>query len=390
LVVLDLGQIYNGTYCGLLMAYLGADVIKVEPTYGDPLRARNDPSRDAYEFVMLNSNKRSVAIDLKVDSGRKAFLQLVAGADVLIENFNCGVMERLGLGYEELQLINPRLIYARGKGYGLSGPNADFPAMDLTIQAMSGVMATTGRPGDPPMKAGPAFCDFLGGIHLLSGVLAALYQRDRIGEGQLVEVSMQDATVPALASAFSGLFDQSRSLPERTGNRHSGLSVVPYNVYTTTDGHVALLCLTERHWQRLVAAMKRPELLDDPRFANNYARTENIDEVDCVIETWTKTETTDTVVEILLAAGVTAAPVLTLAQVADNPHLHERGMLRYVEHPRNGRTLVPGNPIRLSRSPLDEVRAAPVLGADTESVLTTHAGLNEAELMQLRESGAVA
>ena len=230
--VLELGQIYNGPYCGLLLAQLGADVIKIEPPGGEQLRFRSHQPIESHEFVMLNSNKRSVVLDLKTDAGRQALLDLVETADVLIENFAPGTMERLQLSPERLLEHNPRLVVASGKGYGSTGPYAHMSAMDITVQAMSGSASATGEPDGPPTKAGAAFVDFSGGIHLFAAISAALFQRERTGRGQIVEVSMHDTIYPMLASSLGGLHNHpDRELPERTGNRHSGMAVAPYNIY---------------------------------------------------------------------------------------------------------------------------------------------------------------
>jgi formyl-CoA transferase len=299
-------------------------------------------------------------------------------------------MDRLGLGYDDIRAGNPGLVYASGKGYGLSGPYADYPAMDLTVQAMTGVLSTTGWPDGPPVKTGPAICDFLGGIHLLAGVLAALYQRERTGEGQLVEVSMHDASLPTLASALGGLFNQpGRAQPERTGNRHSGLSVAPYNVYPTQDGYIALLCFSQRHWDGLVDAIGDSRLNDDERFADNASRVLNMDALDAVIGEWARPQSKRDAVDLLLIAGVPCAPVLTVSEVASDAHLRERGMIREIDHTLLGPTMVLGNPVRLSRSPLHEVTAAPALGEHTDRVLGALAGFDASELAELRSDRVI-
>ena len=265
--VIELGQIYNGPYCGLLFAQLGADVIKVEPPHGEPLRFRSQLPVETHEYVMLNSNKRSVVLDLKTDGDHRALLDLVDTADVLIENFAPGTMERLQLAPARLLDRNPRLIVASGKGYGTTGPYAHMSAMDITVQAMSGGASATGEPDGPPTKGGAAFVDFSGGIHLFGGISAALFQRERTGRGQIVEVSMHDTIYPMLASSLGALHnDPDRQLPERTGNRHSGMAIAPYNIYPASDGWLAVICISERHWRGVAAALGRPELVDDPRF----------------------------------------------------------------------------------------------------------------------------
>ncbi len=392
ILVLDLGQIYNGSYCSLLLAYFGATVIKIEPPEGEPLRRRLlgfDTDREPYEFLLLNPNKLSLCLDLKAEAGKQVLLKLAEKADVLVENFKRGTMERLGLGYDVLSRINPRLIYASGKGFGLSGPYADFPAMDLTVQAMGGVMATTGFPDGPPVKAGPAVCDFMGGIHLFAGVMVALFQRVFTGRGQLVEVSMHDAIYPALASPLGALYNAVREVPERTGNRHSGLRLAPYNVYPAADGYVAIFCVSERHWEAFARHIGRPELLEDDRFKTNSARALHMDELDAIVAGWTSRRTRWEVVWGLMEAGVPCAPVLSVREVADDPHLKARGMLRDVDHPEYGPIRLMGNPIRLSDSPLEGLRPPARLGADTELVLRQYAGLSDAEIERLKQERVV-
>ena len=290
--VLELGQIYNGPYCGLLLAQLGADVIKIEPPGGEQLRFRSHQPVESHEFVMLNSNKRSVVLDLKTDAGRQALLDLVETADVLIENFAPGTMERLQLAPQRLLERNPRLIVACGKGYGSTGPYAHMSAMDITVQAMSGSASATGESDGPPTKAGAAFVDFSGGIHLFAAISAALFQRERTGRGQIVEVSMHDTIYPMLASSLGGLHNNpDRELPERTGNRHSGMAVAPYNIYQTSDGWLAIICISERHWHGVATALGRPELIDDARFGTAKDRVANIDAVDAEVSSVTRTRT---------------------------------------------------------------------------------------------------
>ncbi len=280
--VIDLGQVYQGPYATLLMAKAGAEVIKVEPLNGDSTRRRGAPDEgSAFPFGMLNGNKRSVTLNLKSARGCGLLIALVKHGDVLLENFAPGVMDRLGVGWGVLHAANPRLIYASGTGYGLSGPNRDNLAMDLTVQAMSGVMSVTGFPGGPPLKAGPAIADFLSGAHLYGAVMTALYQRSRTGKGRLVEVAMQEAVFPTLASNLGMLHKAQGVVPMRTGNRHGGLSVAPYNVYPAKDGHVAIICVAERHWASLLTAMGRDDLRDDPRFATNSDRARNMDDDRC-------------------------------------------------------------------------------------------------------------
>jgi crotonobetainyl-CoA:carnitine CoA-transferase CaiB-like acyl-CoA transferase len=368
--VLELGQIYNGPYCGLLLAQLGADVIKIEPPGGEQLRFRSHQPIESHEFVMLNSNKRSVVLDLKTYAGRQALLDLAQTADVLIENFAPGTMDRLQLGPTHLLEHNPRLIVASGKGYGSTGPYAHMSAMDITVQAMSGSAAATGEPDGPPTKAGAAFVDFSGGIHLFGAISAALFQRERTGRGQIVEVSMHDTIYPMLASSLGGLHNHpGRNLPERTGNRHSGMALAPYNIYEASDGWLAIICISERHWRGVATALGRPELIDDPRFRTEKDRVINIDAVDGEVAAVTSTRTRAELVADLQAVGVPCAPVKSVREVDSDEHLIQRGMIRYVDHPNRGRVPVPGCPLRLSDSTVGQLRAAPLLGQSTRDVL---------------------
>src|SRR3954464_11244573 len=289
LVVIDFGQIFQGPYATLLLAKGGADVIKVEPPSGEPLRRRARPGTSAtLPFAMLNQNKRAVTLNLKHPRGRDLLIEMVRRADVLLENFSPGTMDNLGVGWNVLREITPRLIYATGTGFGISGPDRDNLAMDLTIQAASGIMSVTGFPDRPPVKAGPTLVDFMGGIHLYAGIVTALYDRDRSGAGRLVEVAMQEAVWPSLASSYDYYY-RTGEIPPRTGNRQSGLNSAPYNVFATVDGHVAIHIVSEAHWRNLLKAMGREDLEDDPRFATNAARVAHMDETDAVVEAWTRT-----------------------------------------------------------------------------------------------------
>jgi crotonobetainyl-CoA:carnitine CoA-transferase CaiB-like acyl-CoA transferase len=389
-LVLDLGQIYNGPYCGLLLGFMGARVLKIESPEGDVVRRRR---RDVepYPLVALNSNKESVVLDLKRPEGKALFLRLVRKADAVVENFAAGVMDRLGLGWEVLRKENPRLVYGCGTGFGLTGPYRDLPAMDLTIQAMSGIMNATGYPELPPVKAGPAICDFLSGVHLCAGVLGALLHRERTGQGQFVEVAMLEASVVALVSAIGAVMDgTSATVPERTGNRHPALSMAPYNVYPTTDGHVAIFTASERHWHSVAKVLGREDLLTDPAFGSTPARAARGAEIDAMVEAWTRGKTKDEVMKLLTDAHVPCAPVRKAHEVIEDPHLTARGLWVEVDHPRRGKTKVPISSIRLHGSAPSEVaRVAPTLGRDTDRVLTELLGLRDDELSALHKSGVI-
>ena len=292
--VLDFGQIYNGPYASFMLAMGGARVIKIEPPGGEPLRRRSGAVGGSFPLATLNANKEGVTLNLKHERGRELLRKMVCQADVLLENFAPTVMERLGVGAESLMALNPRLIYASGSGYGRDGPRRDDLAMDLTVQAVGGVMHVTGFPDGPPVKAGPAVVDFITGTHLYGAVMTGLYERERTGKGRLVEVAMLDSILPTLASNLGMYFGQKQQGGEiltRTGNQHGGLSVVPYNVYAASDGYVAIITVREEHWQNLLVAMGREDLAEDERYLTSNARVENMDEVDEMVAAWVATMT---------------------------------------------------------------------------------------------------
>jgi crotonobetainyl-CoA:carnitine CoA-transferase CaiB-like acyl-CoA transferase len=389
MLVLDLGQIYNGPYCGLLLGFMGARVIKIEPPEGDVVRRRKREV-EPYPLVMLNSNKESVVLDLKHPEGKALFLRLARQADVVVENFAVGVMDRLGLGWSVLRAENPRLVYGTGTGFGLTGPYRDLPAMDLTVQAMSGIMNATGFPELPPVKAGPAVSDFLAGVHLFSGILGALLHRERTGQGQLVEVAMLEASVMALASAVGALMDGDGGVPPRTGNRHPALAIAPYNVYPAKDGYVAIFTASERHWHSIARVLGREDLLADPAYASTPSRAARMQEIDGLVEAWTRQHGKDEVMAELTRAHVPCAPVQTASEVVNDPHLLERGVWVDVEHPRRGRTRVPISPIRLhGGAPAAVRRPAPLLGQDTDRVLGELLGLDAGALAALHAAGVI-
>ena len=388
ITVLDFGQIYNGPYCGFLLAMAGARVIKVESPQGESLRGRSETSSASYPFAMLNSNKEAITLNIKSERGRELLRGLVRKADILVENFSPGTMDRHEVGSAALQAINPRLIYAAGTGFGRTGLHRDYLAMDITVQAMTGVMAITGGGVGPPLKAGPALCDFLGGIHLYGAIVTALYQRERSGAGLVVDVAMQDAVFPTLATAIGALHFLGEH-PARNGNRHPALSLAPYNVYRARDGHVAIICIREGHWRSLVTAMQRPALLDDPRFADMASRAANMDAVDAVVESWTSSLDKADVFRIAQAHDVICAPVQDLVDVLSDPHLHARGTLTHLPHPLLGDAILPGTPLRFDGIVPPPLRVTRALGADNESVYGEHLGLSRAAIAQLRAQDAI-
>lgn len=385
LKVLDLGQIYQGPYCGFLLAMAGATVVKVEPPGGEAVRGRRAAT---LPLAMLNGNKRGIVLNLKHDEGRRLFAGLARRFDVVLENYAPGVMDRLGLGADVLRAANPRLIYASSSGYGTWGPDRDRLAMDLTIQATSGAMHVTGWPDRPPVKAGPAFADFLGGTHLYAAILTALYERERTGVGRRVEIAMQDTVYPAMASNLT-IFFENPDAQARTGNRHGGLGMAPYNAYAARDGHVTIMCVTPGHWTALLEAMQRPDLAADPRFATHETRSAIMEEVDGLVEAWTRRHSRAELQDLAQRHHFPCAPVRSLAEVVDDPHLHQRGMLQRVDHPVLGPVVLHHSPLRFEGVAPLPLEREPALGEHTAEVLAEHLGVDAAEFERLRAAGIV-
>jgi len=387
--VIDLGQVYQGPYATYLMAKAGAKVIKIEPLAGEPVRQRDAVSRGSgTPFAMLNGHKKCITLDLKAEKGKDILKRLAKGADVLLENYAPGVMDRLGVGWTIIHELNPRLVYATGSGYGISGPDKDNLAMDVTVQAVSGLMSVTGFPEGAPVKAGPALVDFLSGIHLYAGVITALYERQFTGTGRLVEVAMQETVFPTLASNLAYMYDLG-SAPPRTGNRHGGLSAAPYNVYPASDGHIAIIATRDKHWTSLLQAMGRTDLLEDRRFSDKVSRVRNIDETDRIISDWSSAITREEACAALSKWRVPSAPVRDLVEVCNDRHMHARGMLEWLDHPQFGRIVIPDSPIRIHGADRLPAAVSSRLGENTVEVLSSMLDLSEREIATLRAEGVI-
>ena len=387
--VVDLGQIYNGPYCTFLMAMAGAKIIKIEAKGGEHLRRRAVVGGAALPFAMLNSNKTFATLNLKTPRGRELLHEMVKRGDVLVENFAPNAMERLGLGYENLRKINPRLIYGAGSGYGRTGPNKDYPAMDLTVQAMAGIMNVTGFPDRPPVKAGPALCDFFGGVHLYGAIMTALYEREKTGIGRLVEVSMHEAVYASLSSNLGLHYTAGTSVPPRTGNRHGGMAEAPYNVYPTQDGFIAIICVGEKHWKSLLDAMQRPELGQDPRFVDLKSRVANMDDVDALVGEFTQRYAKKELFDLLMKHRVACAPVRDLEEVVNDEHMHSRRALEWIQHPIYGRVCLPNSPMRYDGVEPLEIKPSGELGRDNHAVYGDWLGLSDSEIQQLSEDEVI-
>lgn len=389
LTVIDFGQIFQGPYATLLMAKAGAFVIKIEPPRGEPGRRRADPGKSAtLPFAMLNQNKHAVTLNLKEKRGCELLFRMAERADVLLENFSPGTMDGLGVGWSRMHAINPRLVYATGTGYGITGPDRDNLAMDMTIQAASGIMSVTGFPDGPPVKAGPTLVDFMGGIHLYAGVVTALYERERTGEGRLVEIAMQETVYCSLASSIDYYY-RTGEIPPRPGNRQSGMNSAPYNVFPTSDGHVAIHVVTEAHFQNLLKAMGREELAVDPRFADNAGRVAHIDETDALVAEWTRTLPKMEVFARTKEYRIPCAPVRNPVEVMNDPHMHGRGMLERIDHPELGEIVVPSTPLRLHGADRVAAGASPTIGQHNAEIYGGWLGLSAAEIGELQAGGVI-
>jgi formyl-CoA transferase len=372
IVVLDLGQVYGGPYCGLLLVHLGARVVKIEaPARGEPLRSGvgATATADPFAFQLLNGGKQSVTLDLKSQQGRERFLALARDADVVVENFAPGTTTALGVDYGAVSAVNPRIVYASLKAYGEDTPNRDLRGMDLTVQASSAAMSVNGFPDGPPTRCGPSLADFLGGTHLALGVLAALIERERTGRGQQVDVALQDAVIPALASNIAGWLTDPEHAPERTGNRHGGMRESPYNVYATADGWVAILAISEPHWRAVAELIGREDLRDDPGLASPAGRVARIDEIDAAVSAWSERRTSAEVSAALQSAGVPASQVRTVAQLVAQELTRPAPMIQRALGSDHEPTYTLGAAVRLRNHPPRPAGAVPSLGEHTATVL---------------------
>ncbi len=385
--VLELCQVMAGPTCGMLLADLGADVVKVEKLPGgDDTRAYAEPqvNGESAAFLAMNRNKRSIALDLKQPAGQVALKRLVRDADVLIENFRKGTMEKFGLGYDALRAINPGLIYCAITGYGRTGPYADKGGFDLVAQGASGLMSITGEPGREPVKCGPPVCDINGGMLGALGIVAAYVHRLRTGAGQMVDTSLLEAGIHT-TFWHSAIFFATGVSPAPTGSAH--VLSAPYQAFPSRDGWVTIGGANPANWERLARMMALPELLDDSRFKTNTDRMCNRAALFDLLAQKTRERTTQELVRALDAAGIPAGPVNTIGEMLADPHVLAREMVVETVHPVAGPTKALGLPIKFTATPGRVRRPAPMLGEHTREVLR-EAGFADAEIDALTESGA--
>jgi len=382
--VLDLTRVLAGPYCTMFLGDLGAEVVKVEqPGVGDDTRGWGPPfagGESAY-FLCTNRNKKSITVDLKSADGIALIRKLAERADVLIENFRPGGLDRLGLGEQELRNTNPRLVYASLSGFGADGPMADNPGYDLIVQAWGGLMSITGTAESGPLKVGVAIIDLVAGLMLGKSIVAALYAREKIGVGQKIDTSLLEAEVAALINAGSNYLIGGK-VPGRWGNAHP--TIVPYQSFQTADSFLVLGAASEAIWKRLCPALGRAELADDPRFAKNANRVEHRQELIALLAAIFLTRTTADWVTVLTAADVPCAPVQTIDQVFTAPQVLHRNMLVEVEHPSAGTVKLAGIPVKFSATPASVRLPPPLLGQHSEDVLSSWLGMSIEEIEQLK------
>ncbi len=395
LKVVDLTLMLAGPYCTMLLADQGAEVIKVEPVQGDGTRTMGPFPKDAPGklpyggyFQSINRGKRSIGIDLKHPAGREALLRLVRDADVLVENYRAGVMDKLDLSYETLQAINPRLVYAAIRGFGDprtgESPYVDWPAYDVVAQAMGGIISITGPKGKPT-KVGPGVGDTLPAALTAFGIMAAVYRANKTGKGQFVDVAMYDAML-AFCERIVYLYSYTHAVPGPEGNAHQLLC--PFGLFPAADGMVALACPLDHFWVKLCAAIGREELATDARYRTNNERVAHADEVIDLLSTWTAKHTKQQLTHIL-GGLLPFGPVNTAEDIFNDPHVAVRNMLIEVEHPGLDRTVtIAGTPIRMTVTQGGAQGRSPLLGEHTDAILE-RAGYSAADIQTMKSTGAI-
>ena len=390
LVVLDLTRVVAGPYAGSILGDFGAEVIKIEvPGKGDDARSYG-PYRngESVYYANLNRNKKGITLNLKTEEGKKIFLELVNKADILLENYRPGVMERLGLGYEVLREKNPRLIYGAVSGFGCYGSYSDRPGYDIISQAMGGLMSVTGAKNGDPTRSGNAMGDILGGMNLVIGVLMALNVRTLTGKGQKVDVSLVDSVVASLDNAYTRYFE-SGQLPVRNGNEYA--SIAPYDSYQAKDGQVIIACGNQKLYEKLCnEVLHMPWMITDERFLTVSLRVQNNEIQKKYIEEWTTQYTVNEIVENVLAKGIPAGPIYNVRQITEDKHIAiEREMFVEIEHPVIGKMKVNGNPIKLMDNMPEISKPAPTLGQHNEEIFCGLLKHSEEQIKEWRKHNII-
>ncbi|NLV30369.1 MAG: CoA transferase [Acidobacteria bacterium] len=387
--VLDFTQYLSGPHCTAVLSELGAEIIKVEmPGKGEPERVAmpKTPKKESYQFLSYNRGKKSVTLNLKAPKGLEIARQLAAKADVLVENFAPGVLERLGLGYEEARRLNPSIIYASISGFGQTGPRRNDVCYDVVAQAMGGLMSVTGYPGGEPLKAGISLGDYMGGYNGAIAILAALYHRKVTGEGQSIDISMQDGIWAMVFPDRANYFD-TLEVPKRFGNKLS--SSAPFGAFNARDGYVVICTITDGQWQKVLQAMGREDLAGEERFATRELRTRHMAEVDALVEGWLKEKTVEEAIAELKKHQVPCSPLPTFDQVASDPQLLSREMIVEVEQPVSGKVKLIGSVYKMSRTPGDRTMRVPDVGEHNGEIYGGLLGMDAGELEKLSEEKVI-
>lgn len=384
--VIDFTRVYAGPYCTMMLADLGAEVIKIEKQGTGDDTHDFQPVKDGESgyFTYLNRNKKSLSLDLKAKESIEIVKELATWADIVVENFSPGVVDRLGVGYDDLQAVNPRIIYGSISGFGQSGPYSKKPAYDLVCQAMGGYMTVTGEAEGKPYKLGTSIADAAAGIHMAYALVAALYYREKTGVGQFVDVAMMDTVFSTLEN-FIVTKTLTGTAPSRNGNANLGSA--PFNLYKTKDGYVTIACANNKLFEKLATAIGKTDLLKDARYKENSLRKKNESTLNKAIEEWTSPHTTKDVCNILEAAAIPVGPILTIDELVEDPHLKARNMLVDIPHPKFGMIKYPGNPIKYSKTSDLCFTSAPLLGEHNEEVLKTILHKSAEEIKALRDKG---
>jgi crotonobetainyl-CoA:carnitine CoA-transferase CaiB-like acyl-CoA transferase len=381
-------RVLAGPYCAMLLADMGAEVIKVEePGKGDDARGYPPFIRgtSAY-FTNLNRNKQSIVLDLKNEEAKDIFTALLKKSDVLLENYKPGTMDRLGFSYDTVREINPRIIYASISGFGQYGPYKERPGYDIIGQAMGGLMSVSGWPDSPPTRTGTAMADIVAGLNTCIGILAALRGRDSTGLGERIDVALVDSMVSAMETVIQIYLVEGR-IPQRVGNRYE--FIAPYNSFQAADGWVVIGVGGEEVWKRFCTVIGQEVLTANPAFLTNKDRVTNVVRLDAIVTEWTSKRTVNEIVSLLMGVSVPCSPILSVDQICNDPHIAQaREMIVEMDHPLGGRMRVVSCPIKFTNMKPTIRSTAPLLGEHTEQVLTDIIGISEAEYARLKQTGA--
>jgi len=388
--ILDMTRIAAGPYCTMLLTSLGAEVIKVEePGVGDGQRKLRPFVQDVgYTFLALNRSKKSVTLNLKTEKGKQIFRELVEKGQVVVENFSSEAMTKMGLSYEDLKKVNPQIIYVSISGFGHSGPYSSKIALDPVVQAMSGIMSLTGERGSPPMRVGVGIADLVTPVYAAVATLAAIIHLMNTGQGQFIDISMQDCMFANLVPEFLGDYVIHNRVLPKSGNRHPFLA--PLNCYKASNGYIVIAVNSNEWWNNLLKLIGKEELIGDSRFSRNRSRVENVDEVDALIQSWTQDKSIAEVINLLGEAHIPCGPALTVDQLANDPHLLAREMIKEVDYPQPiGKLKIPGSPLKLSAIDTNIESLPPSLGEHNEQIYSELLGYDSTKIATLKEEGII-